>query len=179
MCDIPPPPPRVPLPLPMVPRPLLGTLVHAAPRTGRGWSQVLGVGGARFHPSPAVDKTELKSQLGRVGVGAQRLQQGAGAVLSPASSQRERVLSFPSWQWLFVLSMAGSLGTTGTQKRLGERAEPSVTVRAHGGRAFSFPLGRFGFGVFFLLCRERGKWGGHCCQGGGPHSGLHLLEVQM
>lgn len=30
-------------------------------------------------------------------------------------------------------------------------ASLSVTVRAHGRRAFSFPLGCFGFGVFFLL----------------------------
>lgn len=148
------------------PRPLLGQ-GGARPRCGpslgtpiRGSSQAefgarsCGLGATRSSPG----RRRYQSRVRRVGVEAQHPWWGPGGPPRPQGLR--------GWWRGCGESGRGAARSAfrpgdGFLSESGRGAAPSVTVRAHGRGAFSFPFGGFGLGVFFLLCGGRGGSGGH------------------
>lgn len=139
--------------------PSLGTPIRCSSQAGVG-ARSCGLGATRSSPG----RRRYRSRVRRVGVEAQRPWWGPGGPPRPQGLR--------GWRRGCGESGRGAARSAfrpgdGFLSESGRGAAPSVTVRAHGRGAFSFPFGGFGLGVFFLLCRGRGGSGGHD-HGSGP-----------
>lgn len=133
--------------------PSLGTPIRCSSQAGVG-ARSCGLGATRSSPG----RRRYRSRVRRVGVEAQHPWWGPGGPPRPQGLR--------GWRRGCGESGRGAARSAfrpgdGFLSESGRGAAPSVTVRAHGRGAFSFPFGGFGLGVFFLLCRGRGGSGGH------------------